>query len=109
MYFTFTNPVDQELFITGEMYSERHYPRDSWCAPDNNVVLYFEKNGVPVEQYIPYKFVGWMGFGSIGKLTGKLPAGEYEFWIINQNAPDGPNDLSIQVSATKQLPEIVGL
>lgn len=41
-YWTFTNPVDQEIYITGEMYSERHYPRDNFCAPGNNVVLYFE-------------------------------------------------------------------
>lgn len=87
------NPVDQELYITGEMFAPRNYPRATKCVPKNNVVLYFEKNGRPIEKLKPYTFISWWGFGTTGKLAGKLPKGNYEFWIINQNAPNGPKDI----------------
>ena len=102
------NPVDQELYITGEMYSPRHYPRASKCVPKNNVVMYFEQNGQPIEKLKPYTFISWWGFGSTGKYEGKLPKGDYEFWIINQNAPKGPKDIAFQISAKDELPKISG-
>lgn len=34
------NPVAQELFITAETYSRRHYPRSGSCNPKNSVGMY---------------------------------------------------------------------
>jgi hypothetical protein len=36
--YTINNPSDQELYIHGETYSNRHYPRT--CNPGNNAVLW---------------------------------------------------------------------
>lgn len=41
-YYKVINPVKQHLYITGEMYSSRHFPRN--CNPKNNAVLYFKNS-----------------------------------------------------------------
>lgn len=103
----FTNPEDQKLYIMGEMYSERHYPRKWRCQPKNNVLLFLkDKNHNDVESLIPYQFIATWGFGTVGKLNGDLPAGDYILSIINQNHPKGPNDITFNVYASKALPTI---
>ena len=70
------NPVSQKLYITGEMYSERHYPRAKKCQPNNNVVLYFmNTDHSAVNSFAPYEFISWWGFGTVGKAHGPLPKG----------------------------------
>lgn len=91
----------------GEMYSERHYPRKWRCQPKNNVLLFLkDKNHNDVESLIPYQFIATWGFGTVGKLNGDLPAGDYILSIINQNHPKGPNDITFNVYASKALPTI---
>ena len=48
-YYRVNNPTDQYLYITGDMYSERNFPRGKCAKTDgkNDVVLYllFENGG----------------------------------------------------------------
>jgi hypothetical protein len=57
------NPVDQEMYIMGETYSDRNYPRT--CNPNNNYVLYlYDSSNQMVGSY---GFIGWAGWGFNGK------------------------------------------
>ena len=104
------NPVKQKVYITGETFSERHYPRAGACKPNNNIVLYFlNTNHSPVDRSIPYQFIAWWGFGTVGKVEGELPAGKYYMYIVNQNHPRGPNDITLNVYASNQQPTLEGL
>ena len=52
------NPVAQYVYITGELTSDRLYPRAKKCTPNNNIVLYFEHlNGSPVNKFKSYEFI----------------------------------------------------
>ena len=105
---TIDNPVAQKLFITGETYSPRNYPRDSKCQQTRpSTVLYFEHpDGTPVEATQPYVFISWYGFANVGKLEGDLPAGKYKLWIINQAVSRTKNDFTFSVYASKKSPKI---
>ena len=37
-YYSITNPVDQRVYVTAEVFSERMFPRGE-CNPKNNLVL----------------------------------------------------------------------
>ena len=107
---TIHNPVAQKVYIMGELFSDRHYPRAKKCAPNNNVVLYLETpSHDAVEPLLPYQFIAWWGFGSGGKLEGDLPAGDYVLWVVNQNHPRGPKDITFNIYASNELPTMTGL
>ena len=105
-YFRVYNPVDQELFFTGEVYSGRHFPRAEKCDIDTNIRLYLRKDGKSVEPLRSSAKINHRGFASVGKYIGKLPKGEYQFRILNRNAPGGQKNVTIQISASEQLPTI---
>jgi len=82
--FKISNPVDQHLYITAETYSHRHFPRATKCIPKHETVLYFQKpDGSNVDEDIPYAFVKWDGFGTVGNFKGTLPAGDYYLWMVD--------------------------
>lgn len=70
------------MFITGETYSNRNYPRT--CNPGNNYVIYlYDSAGKRVGSY---GFIGWSGFGTLGSLKGnKLAKGTYKLMLVNQS------------------------
>lgn len=41
-------------------------------------------SGVDVDSHVGYEFIKWYGFGTMGKLDGKLPAGDYWLWVVDQ-------------------------
>ena len=48
-------------------------------------MLYFRRmSGGDVEPTVPYNFIMWYGFETMGKLDGKLPAGDYKLWVVDQ-------------------------
>jgi len=76
-----TNPTEQELYITGEGYSNRNYPRT--CNPGNNYVLYlFDPNNKRIGTYA---YIGHYGFATSGPLGEKLPKGDYTLYVVNQS------------------------
>jgi len=78
--YTLTNPTEQEMYVVGETYSDRNFPRT--CEPNNNYVLYlFDSSGERVGEYA---FIGWSGWGFVGKAGKKLPKGTYELQLVNQ-------------------------
>lgn len=81
--YTVTNPVAQELYIHGETYANRNFPRT--CNPGNNgVVWLYNSSGSRVGNY---GYMGWAGFGMVGSQPGvALPAGTYEVRLWNQSA-----------------------
>ena len=84
------------------MYSDRHYPRAKKCAPNNNVVLYFlNTDHSAINAFAYYEFISWWGFGSVGKAHGSLPKGTYYLYVVNQNHPNGPNDITFDIYAGK--------
>lgn len=105
------NPVAQHVYITGELTSDRLYPRAKKCAPNNNVVLYFmHTNHSPVNKFASYEFIAWWGFGTVGKVRkSHLPEGKYYLYVINQNHPNGPSDIVFDIYASEKLPTIDGL
>lgn len=96
------NPTDQYVYITGETFSERHYPRTDDCNPNNNVVLYLYNDATGEWLGNPdYAFVGWKGYGTIAaSWTDKLPAGDYTLLVVNQGFQEGEKDLSLQWYST---------
>lgn len=67
------------------------------------MVLYLDdSNGNAVESLLPYAFMKWYGFGMIGKLEGKLPAGTYDFWIVNQGGTKP--DITVNIYASSKSP-----
>jgi len=79
--YTVTNPSEQELYIVGETYSGRNFPRT--CNPRNNYVLYmYDSSNKMVGTY---GFIGRRGFGFIGKAGEKLPKGDYKLYLVNQS------------------------
>ena len=92
------NPVDQELYITGEMYSSRHFPRN--CNPKNNAVLYFkDSSGGAVGER--YAFIGRQGFATVGEKLKDTPAGSYKLVIVNQGYRNGPAAITLSIYSTK--------
>lgn len=78
--YTLTNPSDQEMYVVGETYSDRNFPRT--CNANNQYVLYlYSPNGEMVGQY---GYIGWAGWGFVGKAGQKLPKGTYEVQLVNQ-------------------------
>jgi len=79
--YTVNNPIEQELYIVGETWSNRNYPRN--CNPGNNYVMYlFDSN---MKRVGSYAFIGARGFGMSGKLGEKMPKGDYTVYLINQS------------------------
>jgi len=69
------------LYIVGETWANRNYPRN--CNPGNNNVMYlFDSNNKRVGSYA---FVGWSGFGMTGKVGEKMPKGDYTVYLVNQS------------------------
>jgi len=62
-----------------------------------------------VNKFAYYEFIAWWGFGTVGKYSGLLPKGTYYLYVVNQNDPQGPKDLTFDIYAMKQLPTIDGL
>ena len=106
--FSVSNPKAQWFYVTGEMYSERHYPRAAKCDPKNSVVLYFEDSaGTAVEpDRMSYGYMGWKGFATMGKFAAKLPAGEYTISVVNQNYKEAAKDVALNFYATEEMPTI---
>lgn len=103
-YVTITNPVKQHLYVTGEMYSSRHFPRN--CNPKNNAVLYF-KDSANKQVGERYSFIGRQGFGTVGEMVHEVPAGKYTLIVVNQGYSSGPADITLSVYATRQSPTVV--
>lgn len=102
-YWRMHNPVDQEVYITGEVYSGRHFPRNDECQPKTNIRLYLRHaDRTPVEPLRTSAKINKRGFATVGKYVGKLPKGEYQFRMSNRyHESGGQKNMTIQVSATQ--------
>lgn len=82
------NPVEQHLYITGEMMSKKFYPRQN-CKHEskNNVVLYHRDS--KLKNLSPYGYIGGMGFATVGSRDKPLPAGKFMLLVVNQEAHKG--------------------
>lgn len=95
------NPVDQQLYFTGDLYPARIFPRGKKCAPDNRLVIQMtDSSGASVGP--SYAWVGEKGYGTVGEYAADLKAGDYEILMYNE-AP-GKAPLSFHVYAEKQYP-----
>lgn len=59
LHWKVSNPSNQEMYIVGETYSGRNFPRT--CDPKNNYVLYMYNEDD--EQVGSYGFIGRRGWG----------------------------------------------
>ena len=84
------------MYITGETYSQRHFPRDEKCKPDHEVVIYILNANDYSEVVTPtsYAFVGSNGFDTVGFMDKELPAGDYVAYIVNQ----GPSNVDLTMT-----------
>jgi len=69
------------LYIVGETWSNRNYPRS--CNPGNNYVMYlFDSNNKRVGTYA---YIGRSGFAMSGNVGEKMPKGDYTVLLVNQS------------------------
>lgn len=94
------NPVEQELFISADMYSKRNYAGSAKCNPKITVLTYLRgDNGYLGSKN--YDFIQREGLSATGYFDGqKMPKGKLYYYLKNYKST--PADITVHFYTPKQ-------